>query len=889
MSYTKKNIIWIVIDTLRSDMLASCKSEVAKPNEIDNILEQGVLFTDVMTTGGGTRISAPSYFTSLRPGLTGMAHMAVDTLRNLNDDAISVTEHFKHHGYRTLRWDDSSLDSCQPKSGFEIFESGYPTLDHTPDRDYDNSRRDAFVKRLRKDNQPFFAYLHLDFIHDFGGYSRNNWSTEQYLDIVAQQAKDFQKLWDKLNPGFDDIVVISSDHGCILDRDYIEYDKKKPWDFSNARTQVFASFIAEGLVPCKRHNLIRSIDIAPTLLDMALGEEMHAQGVCLTSVLHGGPELDLIGIAERNVTLEKKSIADYTCLRKSNWTYFINSQKPFMLFNSEDGDLNVDHLGKGFEVEKELHQYYEDFVVNGWQTPTDLYKQHGLSIPVVRGEPDISILLPVCNWSDDVRLCLDSLLDQILFTELILLDADSSGEVAEKLAEQYSDRMYLRHIQVQVNEKSLCEMLNIGLEKAKGVYCVTATPLCQYTENFCYSLHKEFLKDSNVVLAYANSKRLISDNREMGYLGTDECFDEILFSRMGSGFDHNSSSKILSLPYFNEIGACAMFRTETMRNSRGFVENLGKTWHKLIKIGTIKHVRKGLTISKDSSILRPVMPWREEQSRFKISVIIPVLESNVLHKLPQVMSMLSTQCVDSMEVLLLYSAENTSFLKAVAKDFSKLKIKIVKHSGLLYKLLNTGLYVSRGEFLFWLDPADKLLPKCIGSMIDHMDQDQDVTALRCGVILTEQGKPKQVVVPHRHTREMIQEVCDLRGLLYKRRLHNDIGVFTPSTGNEFGWDLCIKLSLVSSFQIIEEPMIIATRMHQYFIQSAIESYRKVMRNMINAMGGMVDFVRLYEDDFRRHSAGKARYILEEEMLLILKLINKLGICAGGLIRVPKIY
>lgn len=887
MSYTKKNIIWIVIDTLRSDMLASCKSKTAEPNEIDKILEQGVLFTDVMTTGGGTRISAPSYFTSLRPGLTGMAHLSVDVLRNLNDDAISVTEHFKHHGYRTHRWDDSSLDSCQPKSGFEVFESGYPTLEHTPDRDYDNSLRDAFIKNLRKDNQPFFVNIHLDYIHDFGGYSSKNWSTAQYLEIVALQAKDFQKLWDKLNPGVDDIVVISSDHGCILDRDYIEYDKKKPWDFSNARTQVFASFIAEGVMPCKRHNLIRSIDIAPTLLDMALGEEMHAQGVSLASVLHGGPELDLIGIAERNVTLEKKSITDYTCLRKKNWTYFINNQKPFMLFNSEDGDLAVDYLGKGFEVEKELHQYYEDVIVNGCQTPTELYKQNGLSLSNVRGEPDVSILLPVFSWSDDVRLCLDSLLDQILFTELILLDADSSCEVAEKIAEHYFDRIYLRHI--QVNDKSLYEMLNIGLEKAKGGYCVTATPLCQYTENFCYSLHNEFLQNSNVVLAYANSKRLISDNREMEYLGTDECFDEILFSRLGSGFDHNSNSMVASLPHFNEIGACAMFKTQTMRNSLGFLETLGKTWHKLSKMGKIKHVRKGLTISKDQSILRPVMPGLEKQSSIRISVIIPVLKSNVLHNLPQVMSMLSTQCVESMEVILLDSAENNSFLSEVAEDFANLTIKIVKHSGPLHELLNAGLYESQGEFIFWMDPSDKLLPKCIGSMIDHMDQNRDVTALRCAFLLTEPGEPKQVIIPHKNSREMVQEVCDLRGLLYKRRLHNDIGVFTASTENEFGWDLCIKLSLVRSFKIIEEPLLIASRKYQFFIQPAIKSYRRIMRNMINAMGGVLDLVRLYEDDFRRHPANEARYILEEEMLMILELINKSGIYTGGILRVPKTY
>ncbi len=119
---------------------------------------------------------------------------------------------------------------------------------------------------------------------------------------MARQATDFKALWDKVAPGPEDIVVVTSDHGCVLDENYIEYDKSMPWGFANNKTRVFASFIAEGLTPAKKHELIRSIDIAPTLLDLALGKEMKAQGVSLKSVLQGGPVPELIGISERNVS-----------------------------------------------------------------------------------------------------------------------------------------------------------------------------------------------------------------------------------------------------------------------------------------------------------------------------------------------------------------------------------------------------------------------------------------------------------------------------------------------------------------------------------------------------------------------------------------------------------
>ncbi|HAS89819.1 MAG TPA: hypothetical protein DCS48_11030 [Desulfovibrio sp.] len=885
-----KNIIWIVIDTLRSDMLASCLSETAERNEIDEVIEQGVLFTDVMTCGGSTRISAPAYFSALRPGLTGMIHHGVQTIRNFKDDVITVTEHFKLHGYQTFRWDDSSLDSCQPKRGFDVFESGYPTLEHTPEKNYDNERRDAFIKKVRRSKKPFFVNFHLDYIHDFGGNQTTSWTTDEYLKVVSKQATDFKALWDKINPGPEDIVAITSDHGCILNENYIEYDKNMPWGFADNKTRVFASFIAEGLTPAKKHELIRSLDIAPTLLDLALGKEMKAQGVSLKGALEGGQVPKLIGIAERNITLDATSVTDYACVRKNNWALYFHKGEPMALYDNSEGTNVTDHLGEGIPVEKELLKFYRELVIEGPQTASEIYAQNGISISEIRSPQEVSILLPVYEWNEETRLCVESLTDQILNTELILLDADESGKVEKEISERYQDRLYIRHVDTQ--QLPLHEMLNTGLRLATAPFAVTATPACQYTENFCYSLRDIFLSKPDTVLSYPNMKRLISDTREMEYIGNDDCFDEIIFSRLGSGFEHKTTTAAYSLPHFNEIGACAMFETETLRNVGGFASSvsdvIGKTWYKLNRKGRIRHVNRGLVISKDRTILRPVMPNQDGDFDCKISIIVPIKDAADQRMLPAFLTMLSKQIEKSIEVLLLTQDDKSGLIAALAENFSDLSIRTVNRSDGYHELMNSGLYAARGEYLFWADITDRLLPQCLSTLLEQLEGKNDVSTAKCGHLLHGSDNVPQKIKAMGQVREMLCEICDLRGLLYKRRLHNDVGIFRSPNNNEHGWDMCVRLALVEPFVIVEEPLIIAGKAFQFNMQPSIESYHRILRSSINSMGNAVDLVRLYEDDFRRHSAEQARYILEDEMMLTLKLINKSGISSGALLRVPKV-
>ncbi|WP_419784042.1 sulfatase-like hydrolase/transferase [Maridesulfovibrio sp.] len=886
-----KNIIWIVIDTLRSDSLASCLSEKAHYNELDEILEQGALFTDMMTCGGSTRTSAPAYFASMRPGLTGMTGHGVQVLRDFKDDVLTVTEHFKHHGYKTFRWADSNLDSCQPKRGFDVYEAGYPGIRNAPHMNYDNQKRADFVRRVRQSQKPFFANFHLYFIHDFGGMKRSSWSTEEYLNVIAAQAQDFRSLWEQLAPGPDDIAVITSDHGCILDQDYIEYDKMITWGFADSKTRVFASFIGEDIAPAKHHELVRSIDIAPTLLDLALDKDMKAQGVSLKDTLHGGPVPELFGISERSDSINKTAITSYACVRKNRWALYLGDGKPTALYDNSEGEFVKDYLGTRPEIQNELYNFYESIVLNGPHSARELYEQKGLTIEDIRGKIEVSILLPVFSWSDDTRLTIEALLDQLLLTELILLDADESGEVSDNIRKNFNERLFLNHIDAK--GMSLQKMLNYGLELAKGPFTVTASPDCQYTENFCYSQREVFLAEPDTALTYPNLKRIIHDRREMEYIGNEVCLDEIMFTRLGSIFDHKAATAAFSLPHFNEIGACAMFQTEVLRSAGGFAsssaDTLGRTWHKLKRHGKIKHVNKGLVLSSDPTVLRPCIPCQEQKHDFKISILTPLPSAASLKLIPSFLENVYKQTEQSLEIIFLSSENMLGPINSLADSFPNMNIRTVNRPAGGHELYNAGLCAARGNFLFWADVSDKLQPDCLAALLEQVDGHEDMTAAKCGYILHAQTNRAQKVAPLAYVREMIHDVCDLRGLLYKRSLHNEVGIFKPGTDNELGWDMCVRLGLIRSFAIIDEPLIVASTPFQFNMQPNIESYQRIMHNTIDFMGNVVDMVRLYEDDFRRHQADRARYILEEEMRAIHRLISINGVEANALLRVPKTH
>ncbi|WP_320009259.1 sulfatase-like hydrolase/transferase [Maridesulfovibrio sp.] len=886
-----KNIIWIVIDTLRSDMLASCLSDRAQYNELDEILEQGAIFTDVMTCGGSTRNSAPAYFASLRPGLTGMTEQGVQILREFKGDVLTITEHFKHHGYNTFRWADSNLDSCQPKRGFDVYEAGYPGIRNAPHMNYNNPKRADFVRRVRQSKKPFFANFHLYFIHDFGGMMRSSWSTEEYLNVISAQAQDLRSLWEQLAPGPDDIAVITSDHGCILDQDYIEYDKKIAWGFADSKTRVFASFIGEDIKPAKHHELVRSIDIAPTLLDLALGKDMKAQGVSLKETLHGGPVPELFGIAERSDHSNRTAITTYACVRKNRWALYLNDGVPNALYNNSEGEFVKNYIGAKPEIQDELYDFYKKTVLDGPQSARELYGQKGLAIEDIRGKIEASILLPVFSWSDETRLAVEALLDQLLLTELILLDADESDEVAENIREKYNDRLFLHY--VDAKEMSLQQMLNRGLELAKGPFTVTASPDCQYTENFCYSQREVFLTEPDTALTYPNLKRFIHDRREMEYIGNEICLDEIMFSRLGSLFEHNAATAAFSLPHFNEIGACAMFKTETLRNAGGFAsssaDTLGRTWHKLKRHGKIKHVNKGLVISSDPTVLRPCISGQERKQDVKISILSLLPNATALKSIPFFLESISNQTEKALEIIFLSSEIKHDIIAKLAENHPSLCIRTINRPSNGHELYNAGLCAARGEFIFWSDISDKLQPDCITALLGEIEGQDNMTAAKCGYIVHREGSMPQTVAPLAYVREMIHDICDLRGLLYRRSLHNEIGIFKPGADKELGWDMCIRLGLIRSFAIIDEPLIVTSTPYQFNMQPDIESYHRIMHNTIDFMGNAVDMVRLYEDDFRRHQADSARYILEEEMHAIQKLICINGVEANALLRVPKTH
>ncbi|EKO38938.1 MAG: putative hydrolase of alkaline phosphatase superfamily [Solidesulfovibrio magneticus str. Maddingley MBC34] len=287
---TKKprDIVWLCIDSLRVDCLRTGGNAQAHPNFFDRLFKESVFFSRCLATGQGTLASAFSFFTSLLPSVTGVVSQTANCIVQADPRAVTVTDILKHHGYSTWRYDDMGTYSCQPKSGFDHFEGGYFNLQDTPGLSFDAPRRNAFLARVNQATSPLFLYLHLDYLHEFGGESSPVWSRDRYCGLVAAVSREVRDLLGKITRINEAILLVNTDHGVTLDEDWARFEKLHGGNLSEARVRTFAAFRAPGLAPRRIDATISSLDLAPTLLDLVGLPDMKAQGRSLVEAMAGG-------------------------------------------------------------------------------------------------------------------------------------------------------------------------------------------------------------------------------------------------------------------------------------------------------------------------------------------------------------------------------------------------------------------------------------------------------------------------------------------------------------------------------------------------------------------------------------------------------------------------
>jgi glycosyltransferase involved in cell wall biosynthesis len=104
---------------------------------------------------------------------------------------------------------------------------------------------------------------------------------------------------------------------------------------------------------------------------------------------------------------------------------------------------------------------------------------------------DISVVIPALNEEEGIEECLQSIRQQEVPVELILIDNGSSDRTPE-IAEKYCDKVYVRP------EYSLAQMRDLGAREASGDIIVTTDADCVAPPGWLKKLTKSF-KDPKVI------------------------------------------------------------------------------------------------------------------------------------------------------------------------------------------------------------------------------------------------------------------------------------------------------------------------------------------------------------------------------------------------------
>ncbi len=294
-----RGYLLISIDTLRADHLGCYGYELETSPFIDSLAARGVLFETAVVQLPGTLPSHMSIFTGLYPEEHGV--FPPDAV--LAETIATLPEVFKRHGFRTGGFTEGGYvdGSYGFARGFDTFrddgEEGSRQVERTFARGLD------FLRLLETDER-FFLFLHTYAVHDpydppepfasqfnasppaqafpptgsnFVAFNRGRKTISpaalayyraaydasiRYLDDVL--AEFFAEL-EELGLTDEVTVVLTSDHG----EEFLEHGKMVHEQIYRETLHVPLLVLHPDLPPGRIASVVESIDIAPTLLDLA--------------------------------------------------------------------------------------------------------------------------------------------------------------------------------------------------------------------------------------------------------------------------------------------------------------------------------------------------------------------------------------------------------------------------------------------------------------------------------------------------------------------------------------------------------------------------------------------------------------------------------------------
>lgn len=320
-----RGYVLISIDTLRADHLGSYGYGRDTSPFLDSLAARGVLFENAYVQLPGTLPSHMSMLTGLYPEEHGV--FPPDGV--LPADISLLAERFQEAGYRTAGHTEGGY-----MHGGYGFSRGFDEWSHESkliksDAERTFGRATEFLRRLQKD-KPFLLFVHTYSVHDpyfpidhlseyprekynnlywdgpapdvfsptgpnLGAYNRGELDLDseglEYFKVrydaainyVDDVVRDFFGVLDELHLGDDVTIIVTSDHGEeFLEHGMLAHNQAYP-----ETLHVPLIVYRPGIEPRRVSQVVESIDIAPTLLELAGLPSPPVSGESLVPLLTG--------------------------------------------------------------------------------------------------------------------------------------------------------------------------------------------------------------------------------------------------------------------------------------------------------------------------------------------------------------------------------------------------------------------------------------------------------------------------------------------------------------------------------------------------------------------------------------------------------------------------
>lgn len=372
------NLLIITVDTLRADHTGIYGYDRVRTPNIDNLGQNGVIFTHAISHVPLTLPSHCSLFTGNLP----LHHGVRDNGYRLPDFNVTLAEILKKKDYRTAAFVGAfPLDSrFGLNKGFDVYDDSYGSTNPVRDLSFIerkaeevNDRAIRWITENKEDR--FFVWIHYfdphapyepppPFDHEYAGreYDGEIAYSDRILGELLEKL-DLLELTEKT------LIVLTSDHGEGLG----EHKEKTHGIFIYDSTlRVPLIFSNPKILPENKviSDQIALIDIMPTALDlMGWNPIPKTEGRSLKPLLSGKKPLPRqICYIESVAAMLDRNWAPLQGIRTKEWKY-IDAPAPELYDLQRDPKENNNIIDEKPDVAKRLKQDLQNMIVNSSMTP----------------------------------------------------------------------------------------------------------------------------------------------------------------------------------------------------------------------------------------------------------------------------------------------------------------------------------------------------------------------------------------------------------------------------------------------------------------------------------------------------------------------------------------